>query len=74
MAYNIANIHIKSKFDYQQHKRKTITTSIREDLHADFEELCEKLKQPKTKGYDVLLMMLQDEEKLQEFVDKIQKY
>lgn len=74
MGYNIANIHIKSKFDYQQHKRKTITTSIREDLHTDFEELCEKLKQPKTKGYDVLLMMLQDEEKLQEFVDKIQKY
>lgn len=74
MGYNIRGIHIKSKNDYQKFRRKVVTTSIREDLYRDFEELCNELNQPKTKAFDILLTMLKDSENLQVFVDKLQTY
>ena len=71
---NIFNIKFKN--DYLKYgSRKRLNTLIREDLLNNFEEISKITGQPKSKMLDVLLLeMMQTEETVDSFLDKVRKY
>lgn len=71
---NIFNIKFKN--DYLKYgSRKRLNTLIREDLLNNFEEISKITGQPKSKMLDVLLLeMMQTEETVDSFLNKVRKY
>lgn len=66
----------KSKYDYtKKYKRSDVHTTIAEPIYEQFQIQCVKLKQPQTKCLDVILdMVLNNEELLEEFINRVKKY
>lgn len=71
---NIFNIKFKN--DYLKYgSRKRLNTLIRKDLLNKFEEISKITGQPKSKMLDVLLLeMMQTEETVDSFLNKVRKY
>ena len=71
---NIFNIKFKN--DYLKYgSRKRLNTLIREDLLNNFEEISKITGQPKSTMLDVLLLeMMQTEETVDSFLNKVRKY
>ena len=68
--------NIKFKNYYLKYgSRKRLNTLIREDLLNNFEEISKITGQPKSKMLDVLLLeMMQTEETVDSFLNKVRKY
>ena len=66
----------KSKYDYtKKYRRSNVHTTIADPVYEQFQIQCIKLKQPQTKCLDVILdMVLNDQELLKEFVNRVRNY
>ena len=76
MAFILNGQVIKEADDYlSKGARRRIHSSMRVDLYKDFSNLMKYINHPMSVGFDVLVEMLQeDEELLQEFIDRVKKY
>jgi hypothetical protein len=75
-SYNNNKFNIKFSDEYTKlGKRRRRSTMVRDDLLSDFEEISELTTYPMSKMLDVLLMeMMQSEQSVHEFLDKVKKY
>lgn len=56
-------------------QRRQVTTTINKDLHDKYLELMNSIGQPSTKGYDILLMdLFEDEKNIDDFIKKVKDY
>lgn len=76
MAFILNGIEIREKDDYlSKGARRRVHSSMREDLYKDFSNLCKYIDEPMSVGFDVMIEMLQeDEELLNQFIDRCKKY
>lgn len=74
--YNSNKFNIKFADEYTKlGKRRRLSTMVRDDLLSDFEEISSLTNQPMSKMLDVLLMeMMQSEENVKLFLEKVRKY
>lgn len=60
--------------NYLENERRNVFTTVRKDYYSDFESLCKKLNEPKTKAFDMLLELLYDEEILKKYIKRLKDY
>jgi hypothetical protein len=74
--YNNNKFNIKFSDEYTKlGKRRRLSTMVRDDLLTDFEEISDITGYPMSKMLDVLLIeMMQSEQSVKEFLDKVRKY
>lgn len=72
--FNINGIQIKEGNEYLQYPRTKVTTTIRKEYYEEYKKLMSLIGQEYSKGFDIMIEMLQDEDLLQEFVHRVRNY
>lgn len=73
--FNINGIPIRTKQDYRIHPRTKVTTTIRSSYYNEYKNLMNCINQEYCKGFDIMIELLsEDEQLLNEFINRCKKY
>lgn len=72
--FKINGYEIKDGKEYLEFPRSKITTTIRTQYLEEYQKLMKSLNRDYCKGYDILIEMLDNDEFLAEFIDRVKKY
>lgn len=72
MAFKIKGYEIKDKQSYlKSTKREKVTTTIEENRLNEYKKLMDALGREYCVGYDMLIDLLEDQEILNKFIEKV---
>lgn len=73
--FKINGYDIKTNQEYLKNPRTKITSTIRSDYWKEYKGMMDSVKVEYCKGFDIMLELLsEDEDLLQEFIDRVKNY